>query len=104
MAAGREISFSPGDELFQEGLPADHLWILLEGRVELSRRSANQTIVLATMSTPGQWAGGLTAWGDADEAAGYRATGHAVTDGRGSSCRRTRSGASSVSGCRSAST
>ncbi len=82
MAVGREMPFSPGDELFHEGLPADHLWILLEGRVELSRRSANQTITLATMSTPGQWAGGLTAWGDAGGAAGYRATGHAVTDGR----------------------
>src|SRR5262245_65148104 len=34
------------------------------------------------MSTPGQWAGGLTAWGDAGEAAGYRATGTALTSGR----------------------
>ncbi len=68
--------------LFHEGRPADQLWILLEGNIELSRRIANQTIVVATMSTPGQWAGGLTAWGDAGEAAGYRATGTALSDGR----------------------
>jgi signal transduction histidine kinase len=81
MAAGREVSFRSGDELFHEGLPADQLWILLEGQIEMSRRVANQTIVLTTMSTPGQWAGGLVAW-DADGTAGYRATGRAVTDGR----------------------
>ena len=27
-----------GDELFREGEPADLLWILLEGSIELSRR------------------------------------------------------------------
>ncbi len=67
--------------LFHEGEPADELWILLEGRIELSRRSANQVIVMATMATPGQWAGGLRAW-EADGESGYRASGRALCDGR----------------------
>ena len=78
--AGREVQFAPGDELFTEDRRADHLWILLEGRVELSRRIANRTMVVATMSTPGQWAGGLAAWGDGDGV--YRASGRAVAPGR----------------------
>ena len=82
MAAGTEKPFASGDELFHEGEPADLLWILLEGQIQLVRVSVNQTMVLATMSTPGQWAGGLRAWGDASSSAGYRATGIAVTDGR----------------------
>lgn len=82
VAAGREISFSEGEVLFQEGRAAEQLWILLEGQIELSRRIGNQTIVMATMTTPGQWAGGLTAWGESDTAAGYRATGTAIGRGR----------------------
>ena len=81
-AAGKETFFKRGDELFREGEPADLLWILLEGQIELVRGSVNERFVLATMSTPGQWAGGLRAWGDASSSAGYRATGIAATDGR----------------------
>ena len=81
-AAGKETFFKRGDELFREGEPADLLWILLEGQIELVRGSVNERFVLATMGTPGQWAGGLRAWGDASSSAGYRATGIAVTDGR----------------------
>jgi signal transduction histidine kinase len=80
VTAGRELVFEPNQQLFTEGQPADLLWILLEGSIELSRRMANHPVVVATMSTPGQWAGGIAAWGDAD--AGYRASGRAVTDGR----------------------
>lgn len=82
IAASEELVFSPNDELFHEGRLADHLWILLSGQIELTRRIANQTIVLTTMTTPGQWAGGLSAWGGADESAGYRASGRALTDVR----------------------
>ena len=81
-AVGTETFFKRGDELFREGEPADLLWILLDGQIELVRGSVNERFVLATMSTPGQWAGGLRAWGDASSSAGYRATGIAVTDGR----------------------
>ena len=82
IAAGSETPFTRGDELFREGEPADLLWILLEGHVELIRTSVNERIVLATMTTPGQWAGGLVAWGGEGGSAGYRATGIATTDGR----------------------
>jgi CRP-like cAMP-binding protein len=78
--AGREVHFAPDDELFVEGRRADLLWILLEGQIELSRRFANRTMVLMTMATPGQWAGGLAAWGDGDGV--YRASGRAISSGR----------------------
>lgn len=81
LAAGREVGFGADEELFHEGNPADVLWILLEGEVELSRRIAHEDVFMAMMNTPGQWAGGLTAWGPPG-AAGYRATGRSVTSGR----------------------
>jgi signal transduction histidine kinase len=79
--AGEEITFAEGDLLFTEGRPADHLWILLDGQIELTRLIGGQRIVMATMGTPGQWAGGLTAWGSPDAASGYRATGVALGPG-----------------------
>jgi signal transduction histidine kinase len=80
IAAGHEVSFTVDEELFTENRRADRLWILLEGRIELSRRISNRSIVVATMATPGQWAGGLAAWGDGDGV--YRASGRGVTPGR----------------------
>lgn len=77
---GHEVHFAPDDQLFIEGRRADLLWILLEGQIELSRRIADRTMVLMTMATPGQWAGGLAAWGDGDGV--YRASGRAVSSGR----------------------
>jgi CRP-like cAMP-binding protein len=53
LAVGEERSFRTGDELFEEGRPADLMWILLGGEVELSRRSGRQRVAVATMSTPG---------------------------------------------------
>jgi CRP-like cAMP-binding protein len=82
VASGEEIEFDVDTELFHEGAPADFLWILLDGAIEMSRYSGGEVIVLTTMVTPGQWAGGLTAWGDASGGAGYRATGRAVKPGR----------------------
>jgi CRP-like cAMP-binding protein len=61
-AVGEEIVFVPGQELFREGDQAENLWILLEGRVEVVRRSADEPTVLFTMTKPGQWAGGWQAW------------------------------------------
>jgi signal transduction histidine kinase len=78
VAAGEEVSFEPDTELFHEGAPADYLWVLLEGSVQLTRQSGNDTVLLATMTTPGQWAGGLRAWSDAAGSAGYRATGRSI--------------------------
>jgi signal transduction histidine kinase len=82
VAAGQEVTFAEGDLLFEEGHPAEALWILLDGEIELSRQIGGQTIVMTTMSNPGQWAGGLAAWGDPDNPAGYRASGAALCRGR----------------------
>ena len=73
---GREVHYAEGDTLFVEGEPAELLWILLEGEIDLFRTAGGEEALMVTMTTPGQWAGGLIAWG---EGAGYRATGRAVT-------------------------
>src|SRR5262249_18806188 len=39
IAAGDEVHFENGDVLFQEGEAADFWWVLVEGRVELLRRT-----------------------------------------------------------------
>jgi hypothetical protein len=58
LAVGEEVPFASGDELFREGEPADYLWILLDGHLELSRHSGTDTTAVAT--TPCRvngWAG-----------------------------------------------
>jgi signal transduction histidine kinase len=80
--AGRTQIFAPEDVLFREGRPALQLWILLDGEIQLTRRIGEQTVALATMTQPGQWAGGLSAWGAPDEQAVFRASGTAVTNSR----------------------
>jgi signal transduction histidine kinase len=61
-AAGEEVRFEEGTELFHEGDPANHWWVLLEGRVELLRRMGNDLTPIAVMERPGVWAGGFRAW------------------------------------------
>ena len=73
--------FSTGDELFHEGRPADHLWILLDGEIELTQQFGHEARVLTVMTEPGQWAGGHAAWGSADENAVFLVTGHALRSG-----------------------
>jgi signal transduction histidine kinase len=77
--AGEEWRFAPGDELFHEGRPADHWWLLLEGSLSLVRRVGHEETELGRMSNPGQWAGGFRAW---DEHGIYMATAKAVSGGR----------------------
>jgi signal transduction histidine kinase len=73
------MSFDEGDVLFCEGEPSDHWWVLLDGRIELFRRSGREVSVIAVMDRPGLWAGGFRAWTDA---VGYLATAHASGPGR----------------------
>jgi len=80
--AGTEVRYAPDVVLFRQGEPADLLWILLDGHIELTHHTGAEDIVLATMSTPGQWAGGLRAWGGEHNTGAYRATGRSVTEGR----------------------
>jgi signal transduction histidine kinase len=79
---GEVIEFAPGDELFREGRPADHLWILLDGKIELTQMFGREKTVMLVMTEPGQWAGGHAAWGSADDNAVFLVTGQAVTAGR----------------------
>jgi signal transduction histidine kinase len=81
IAAGEVRSFAADEELFDEGRTADLLWILLAGEIELSRRIGNHPTVVASMTLPGQWAGGLSAWGADDGYGVYRASARALTDG-----------------------
>src|SRR6266550_2045587 len=78
IAAGDEVHFESGDVLFQEGEAADFWWVLVEGRVELLRRSRWEESVAGVMDRPGVWAGGFRAGSDQ---AGYLATGRGASPG-----------------------
>ena len=78
IAAGDEVHFDSGDVLFQEGEAADFWWVLVEGRVELLRRTRWEESVAGVMDRPGVWAGGFRAWSDQ---AGYLATGRGASPG-----------------------
>ena len=79
IAVGDEVHFDKGDELFREGDAADFWWVLLDGRIELLRRSGQEESVVRVMDRPGVWAGGFRAWADT---AGYLATGCGASPGR----------------------
>ena len=78
IAAGDEVRFESGDVLFREGDAADFWWVLVEGRVELLRRTRWEESVAGVMDRPGLWAGGFRAWSDQ---AGYLATGRGASSG-----------------------
>jgi signal transduction histidine kinase len=79
VAAGTRMPFEAGEELFREGRPAEHWWVLLGGTVELVRHVGRGETVLGRMDVPGRWAGGFRAW---DDHGVYLATGRAATAGR----------------------
>ena len=58
----REAHYGAGDEVWQQGQPADVWWVLLDGSISLSKRVGKEETVLGAMTTPGQWAGGFAAW------------------------------------------
>jgi signal transduction histidine kinase len=78
-AASDDVAIAPGTVLFRQGEPADFWWVLLDGAVDLSRSVGNESLVVARMQAPGQWAGGFRAW---DEHGVYLATGVGVEPGR----------------------
>ena len=78
-AAGEEVAFAPGDEVFRGGQPADVWWLLLDGTLELVRRVGSEETAVGQMATPGQWAGGFRAW---DPHGVYMATARAISTGR----------------------
>src|SRR6266545_2334066 len=79
LAVGDEVRFDEGKELFHEGAPADFWWVLLDGRVDLLRRTGREEAVLRAMERPGVWAGGFQAW---DDSSSYLATARGASSGR----------------------
>ena len=74
LALGSEVRFASGQQLFQEGQPAEFWWVLVEGTVDLVRHVGREETVLGVMDAPGRWAGGFRAW---DDHGVYLATGRA---------------------------
>jgi signal transduction histidine kinase len=81
VAAGETVWFEPNEILIGEGMPAESLWVLLEGEIELSRYVGGQKVTLVTTSRAGIYAGGFRAYGKGAGAA-YRATIRAVQRSR----------------------
>jgi signal transduction histidine kinase len=80
LAAGEEVAFDEGTELFHEGAPAESWWVLIDGHVDLVRQAGREApVVMRTMDRPGVWAGGFHAW---DGASTYLATGRGASRGR----------------------
>src|SRR5207245_7520885 len=59
--SGSVVHTNAGDTLFREGEPADFLWVLLEGKLELSRHVGGQKMILITTDRRGTYAGGMRA-------------------------------------------
>jgi signal transduction histidine kinase len=79
LAVGADVRLEPGEQVWTEGGPAEVWWVLVEGAVTLVRTVGSEETVLGAMSTPGQWAGGFSAW---DPHGAYFATGRAAAPTR----------------------
>jgi signal transduction histidine kinase len=75
---GNTVEIEPGLQLFTEGDPADHWWVLVDGAVDLFRTVGREEARVGQM-LPGRWAGGFRAW---DDDGVYLATGRGVEFGR----------------------
>jgi signal transduction histidine kinase len=81
-ALGTEARFDAGETIFVEGQPAEFLWVLLAGEMELLRHIGGQRIRIATASRPGTYGGGIQAFSGSAVASGYRATAKALQPAR----------------------
>jgi signal transduction histidine kinase len=79
---GCEVSFDVGDTIFVEGEPAEFLWVLLAGEMELERHVGGRRIPITTASRPGTYGGGLQAFTGSGLRIGYRATAKASQPSR----------------------
>ena len=79
LESGTEVPVELGAVVFQEGEPAEFWWVLLDGSLDLVRRTGREDTVVARMDQPGRWAGGFQAW---DEHGTYLATARARTPSR----------------------
>ena len=81
-AAGTEVRFEAGETIFVENQPAEFLWVLLAGEMELLRHVSGQRIRIATATRPGTYGGGIQAFAGSTVANGYRATARALQPSR----------------------
>ncbi len=81
-ALGTEVAFGADAIIFVGGEPAEFLWVLLAGEMELVRDVGGQRIHLTTVSRPGTYGGGIQAFAGSSVASGYRATGRASQPSR----------------------
>jgi signal transduction histidine kinase len=72
-AAGSVVSAEADETLAGEGAPAEFLWMLLEGELELSRHLSGRKMIITTTTRKGIYVGGFRAYGET-AGAGYRAT------------------------------
>ena len=80
LVAGEEVHYAKDEELFHEGEPADHWYLLLEGHIDLVRKAGREeAVVMMTWERPGLWAGGFQAW---DQSSSYLATARGAEPGR----------------------
>jgi signal transduction histidine kinase len=79
LVCAEEVPFEDGVVLWREAEPAEFWWVLLEGKLELLRKSGSEESVFLVMDTPGKWAGGFKAWSDSP---GYLATARGAGSGR----------------------
>ena len=78
--ASTEVHFAVGDVLWHEGTPAEYWWVLLDGRIELLRRTPQrEPTVAAVLERPGDWGGGFRAW---SQFGSYLTSGRGAVDGR----------------------
>jgi signal transduction histidine kinase len=79
---GTDTAYPAGATVFVEGQPAEYLWVLLDGELELSRQVGGQRVVIATVSRPGTYAGGVRSFAGSGTAGGCRATGRTLRPSR----------------------
>lgn len=66
-----EITLEAAERFVAEGAPADALWVLIAGELQLTRTVAGREIVVETSDQPGTWAGWLPMFDDGSPVAGY---------------------------------
>ena len=71
---GDVLEFAPGEALFEQGKRPYHFWVVLEGKVKVTKRSGGEEILL-TVHKPGEFAAELSILSGAAPIASGRAVG-----------------------------
>ena len=73
-SAGSVETYPAGSVLYKSGEPADNLWVLLDGKMELSRIVGGVAVGVHEATQPGTYAGGMRAFVDEGQGSLYRTT------------------------------